>query len=79
MSSSKTARMHLTGALGFSEIGRAGQANLVRLPADAGHEVLDPFTLAPQDEVLRISGLASLDEQRVGRRALNLRSESLGD
>ena len=75
-------RVYLAGPLGFSKIGRAGQADLSSLLTDGGYEVVDPFKLTPQDEVDRIAHLVPLDEQRVAWRALNSRigrNESPGD
>lgn len=65
--------VYLAGPLGFSELGRLGQAALAALAREAGHEVLDPFALAPQDEIDRIARLPSLDAQREGWRLLNWR------
>jgi hypothetical protein len=57
-------RIYLAGPLGFSEIGRAGQADLTRVLTDLGYDVIDPFVLATTDEVKRITLLPSLDAQR---------------
>ncbi|MCB1534998.1 MAG: nucleoside 2-deoxyribosyltransferase [Rhodoblastus sp.] len=66
-------KIYLAGPLGFSELGRAGQVKIARLLTNAGYEVVDPFALAPADEINRINGLASLDAQRDAWRALNFR------
>ena len=66
-------RIYLAGPLGFSELGRLGQASLVALAQEIGHEIVDPFALAPQDEIERIAGLPSLDAQRTAWRDLNRR------
>ncbi|MCB1544032.1 MAG: nucleoside 2-deoxyribosyltransferase [Methylobacteriaceae bacterium] len=66
-------RIYLAGPLGFSELGRRGQGALVALVRDLGHDVLDPFALAPQDEIEHIAGLGSLDAQREAWRDLNRR------
>ncbi len=57
-------RIYLAGPLGFSELGRLGQAALVALARDLGHELVDPFALTPQAEFDRIARLASLEAQR---------------
>lgn len=57
-------RIYLAGPLGFSEIGRAGQAELVRVLTELGYEVVDPFALAPTDEIERIARLTSRDAWR---------------
>jgi nucleoside 2-deoxyribosyltransferase len=66
-------RIYLAGPLGFSEVGRAGQAELVRLLMGLGYDVIDPFAMAPTDEIERIAQLTSLDAQRDAWRDLNLR------
>lgn len=66
-------RLYLAGPLGFSEIGRAGQADLIRLLTDLGYEGIDPFALAPADEIKRITLLPTLDGQREAWRNLNIR------
>lgn len=65
------AQIYLAGPLGFSELGRLGQAALVELARDCGHDVVDPFALTPQAELDRIARLASLEAQRDAWRALN--------
>ena len=62
-------KIYLAGPLAFSELGEASQTELVRLLTNAGYEAVDPFALAPADEIERINRLASLDSQR----ALNVR------
>lgn len=66
-------RIYLAGPLGFSEMGRGGQADLVRLLTDLGCDVIDPFALAPADEIEQIMRLPSLDAQREAWRDLNRR------
>lgn len=66
-------RIYLAGPLGFSELGRAGQADLTRVLTDLGYDVIDPFALAPTDEIKRITLLPSLDAQREAWRDLNQR------
>jgi nucleoside 2-deoxyribosyltransferase len=66
-------RIYLAGPLGFSEIGRSGQAELIRLITDLGHEVIDPFALAPAHEIERIAALPSLDAQRDAWQILNFK------
>lgn len=66
-------RVYLAGPLGFSELGRLGQTALVDLLRDLGHDALDPFALAPAQEIARIARLSSLDAQRDAWRALNRR------
>lgn len=66
-------KIYLASPFGFSEIGRAGQAEIARLLTNAGYEVVDPFALAPADEIDRISRLTSLDAQRDAWRTLNFR------
>lgn len=66
-------RIYLAGPLGFSEFGRLGLAALAGLAREFGHEVLDPFALAPQEEIARVVGLSSLDAQRDAWRGLNRR------
>ncbi|MCB1542191.1 MAG: nucleoside 2-deoxyribosyltransferase [Rhodoblastus sp.] len=66
-------RIYLAGPLGFSELGRRGQDALVALARELGHDVLDPFAFAPQDEIEHIAGLGSLDAQRAAWRELNRR------
>lgn len=68
-----TRRIYLAGPLGFSELGRIGQASLAALAQEHGHEVVDPFALAPQHEIEAIMRLASLDAQRAAWRDLNRR------
>jgi nucleoside 2-deoxyribosyltransferase len=66
-------RIYLAGPLGFSEFGRTGQAELIHMLIDLGYKVVDPFALAPTDEIERIARLTSLDAQRDAWRDLNLR------
>ncbi len=66
-------RIYLAGPLGFSELGRLGQSALVELARALGHEVVDPFALAPRDEIERVARLPSLDAQRVAWRDINRR------
>ena len=68
-----TTRIYLAGPLGFSELGRLGQASLAALARPIGHEIVDPFALAPHDEIERIARLPSLDAQRASWRDLNRR------
>ena len=63
--------IYLAGPLGFSELGRLGQAALVALALDCGHETVDPFALTAQAELDRIAGLPTLEAQRDAWRALN--------
>ena len=64
-------RIYLAGPLGFSELGRLGQAALVALARDLGHELVDPFALTPPAELNRIAQLPTLEAQRDAWRALN--------
>lgn len=66
-------RIYLAGPLGFSELGRLGQQALASLGRELGHDMVDPFALAPHDEIARIAGLPSLDAQRAAWRDLNRR------
>lgn len=68
-----TRRIYLAGPLGFSELGRLGQASLAALAQELGHEIVDPFALAPQHEIEAIMRLTSLDAQRAAWRDLNRR------
>lgn len=70
---SERKRIYLAGPLGFSEVGRAGQADITRLLIDLGYDVIDPFALAPSDEIEAILRLPSLNAQREAWRDLNLR------
>lgn len=62
--------IYIAGPLGFSEIGRAGQTEIVRLLGNAGFVPVDPFILAPVEEIGRIAALPSLNEQRDAWRLL---------
>lgn len=64
-------RIYLAGPLGFSEFGRIAKSDLIRTLDIVGYEVVDPFRLAPADEIARIGELPSLDAQRDAWRALN--------
>ncbi len=66
-------RVYLAGPLGFSELGRTGQTEIVRILTSNGFVPIDPFALAPIDEITRINALSSLDAQREAWRALNFR------
>lgn len=66
-------RIYLAGPLGFSELGRLGLAALASLAREAGHQILDPFALAPEAEIARVAALPSLDAQREAWRGLNRR------
>lgn len=70
---SKSASVYLAGPLGFSELGRLGQSALVALVRSLGYQVVDPFALAPQDEIEAIARLPALEAQRQAWRLLNRR------
>lgn len=70
---SKSRSIYLAGPLGFSELGRFGQAALVAVAQGLGFEILDPFALAPQDEIEGIARLPGLEAQREAWRVLNRR------
>ena len=66
-------RVYVAGPLGFSELGRFSQQRLVDLLTTLGYQAIDPFALAPADEIDRIARMTSLDAQRDAWRALNVR------
>jgi nucleoside 2-deoxyribosyltransferase len=67
----RKSRIYLAGPLGFSELGRTGQDSLAQELARLGYEVIDPFKLTSKEEIDRVAGLHSLDEQREAWRVLN--------
>jgi len=66
-------RIYLAGPLGFSEIGHLAKSDLIRQLVVLGYEIIDPFALAPVDEIAKIRQLPSLDAQRAAWQKLNLR------
>lgn len=52
-------------------MGRAGLAEICRLLLDAGFTPIDPFMIAPHEDIARINALPSLDAQREAWRPLN--------
>ncbi len=66
-------RIYLAGPLGFSEIGHLAKSDLIRLLVVMDYEVIDPFALAPADEIALIRQLHSLDAQRAAWQNLNFR------
>lgn len=66
-------KIYLAGPLGFSELGRAGQEEIIRALTNLGYEVIDPFQLAPKEELERIAALPSLDAQREAWQSMNSR------
>lgn len=57
-------RIYIAGPLGFSELGRMAQKILCDHVAAAGFIPVDPFALAPAEQIQRINALSSLDSQR---------------
>lgn len=69
----QNSRICLAGPLGFSELGRASQQEIVRTLSDLGYVVVDPFQLAPKEELDQIAALPSLDAQRDAWCLMNFR------
>jgi nucleoside 2-deoxyribosyltransferase len=69
--SAPATRIYIAGPLGFSELGRMAQKALCDHVLAAGFVPVDPFALAPADQIQRINELGSLDSQRDAWRDLS--------